>query len=159
MIVMKINDIDRQIMRFIQGDIPVEPRPFLPLAQSLNLSEDKIIARIKDLQERGIIRRFAAILGHYRAGFTVNAMVAWRVEVEDADRVGMIMAAYDQISHCYLRNVPEEFGYNFFSMTHTSNEEQMERLVEDIAYRTGIKDYIIIRSIRELRKVSMEYDL
>lgn len=156
---MKINDIDREIIRFIQGDIPVEPHPFLSLAQRLNLSEDEIIARIRHLKEHGIIRRFATILGHYRVGFTANAMVAWKVETEDADQAGMIMASYDQVSHCYLRDVPKEFRYNFFSMIHASNDEAMERLVEEISWETGIKDYIIIRSIRELRKVSMEYEL
>lgn len=156
---MKINDTDREIIRFIQGDIPIEARPFLSLAQNLNLSEDEIIGRIRHLKKHGIIRRFATILGHYRAGFTVNAMVAWRVEAEDADRAGMIMASYDQVSHCYLRDVPEEFGYNFFSMIHASSDEAMERLVEEISWETGIKDYIIIRSIRELRKVSMKYEL
>ncbi|MGS0764147.1 siroheme decarboxylase subunit beta [Syntrophomonas curvata] len=156
---MKISDLDREIINFIQGDIPLEPRPFLSLAQSLNLSEDEIITRIRHWQERGIIRRFATILAHYRAGFTANAMVAWKVEAEDADQVGMIMASYDQASHCYLRDVPEEFGYNFFTMIHAGSDEQMERLVEDMAWQTGVKDYIIIRSVRELKKVSMEYEL
>jgi DNA-binding Lrp family transcriptional regulator len=154
-----MDKIDREIIKYVQGDIPLVPRPFLALAQKLGLTEDEVVTRIRRLKEDGFIRRFAAILAHYQAGFTTNAMVAWKVDPEDADRAGMAVAEYNQVSHCYLRDVPEEFGYSFFTMIHASNEKKLERLVEEIAWKTGIKDYVIIRSIRELRKISMEYDL
>ena len=156
MIRMKTN-IDREIIKFIQGDIPVESHPFASLADRLNLSEEEIVEHIKDLQDEGVIRRFAAILRHYNAGFNVNAMVAWKVAVEDADRVGQIMAGFDEVSHCYLRDVPEEFGYNLFSMIHARSDEQIIALLRQLASRTGLSNYIIIKSVRELRKVSMEY--
>jgi DNA-binding Lrp family transcriptional regulator len=154
---MKISDIDREIIRFIQGDIPVESHPFASLANHLNLSEEQIVERIRDLHDQGIIRRFAAILWHYNAGFRVNAMVAWQVAVEDADRVGIIMAGFDEVSHCYLRDVPEEFGYNLFSMIHARSDEQINTILEELSSQTGISDYIIIKSVRELKKVSMKY--
>ncbi len=153
---MKAN-IDREIIRFIQGDIPVEPRPFASLANRLNLSEEEIVEQVRDLQDQGMIRRFAAILRHYNAGFNVNAMVAWKVALEDADRVGMIMAGFDEVSHCYLRDVPEEFGYNLFSMIHARSDEEIITLLKQLASQTGLSDYIIIKSIQELKKVSMEY--
>lgn len=156
MIRMKTN-INREIIKFIQGDIPVESHPFASLADRLNLSEEEIVDRIRDLQDQGVIRRFAAILRHYNAGFNVNAMVAWKVAVEDADRVGQIMAGFDEVSHCYLRDVPEEFGYNLFSMIHARSDEQIIALLRQLASRTGLSNYIIIKSVRELRKVSMEY--
>ncbi len=153
---MKAN-IDREIIRFIQGDIPVEPRPFASLANRLNLSEEEIVEQVRDLQDQGMIRRFAAILRHYNAGFNINAMVAWKVALEDADRVGMIMAGFDEVSHCYLRDVPEEFGYNLFSMIHARSDEEIITLLKQLASQTGLSDYIIIKSIQELKKVSMEY--
>ncbi len=156
MIRMKTN-INREIIKFIQGDIPVESHPFASLADRLNLSEEEIVEHIRDLQDQGVIRRFAAILRHYNAGFNVNAMVAWKVAVEDADRVGQIMAGFDEVSHCYLRDVPEEFGYNLFSMIHARSDEQIIALLRQLASRTGLSNYIIIKSVRELRKVSMEY--
>lgn len=156
MIRMKTN-IETEIIKFIQGDIPVESRPFASLADTLDLSEEEIVERIKELQDRGVIRRFAAILRHYNAGFNVNAMVAWKVALEDADRVGQIMAGFDEVSHCYLRDVPEEFGYNLFSMIHARSNEQINTVLEELVSRTGISNYIIIKSVRELRKVSMQY--
>ncbi len=153
---MKTN-IDREIIRFIQGDIPVESRPFASQADTLDLSEEEIVERVKNLQDQGVIRRFAAILRHYNAGFNVNAMVAWKVALEDADRVGKIMAGFNEVSHCYLREVPEEFGYNLFSMIHARSNEQIDTLLNELSSRTSISDYVVIRSIRELKKASMEY--
>ncbi len=153
---MKTN-IDREIIRFIQGDIPVESRPFTSLANTLDLSEEEIVQHIKDLQDQGMIRRFATILRHYNVGFNVNAMVAWKVTLEDADRVGKIMAGFDEVSHCYLRDVPEEFGYNLFSMIHSRSNKQIDTILEELSSCTGISDYIVIKSVRELKKASMEY--
>ena len=153
---MKTN-IDREIIRFIQGDIPVESRPFTSLANTLDLSEEEIVQHIKDLQDQGMIRRFATIQRHYNVGFNVNAMVAWKVALEDADRVGKIMAGFDEVSHCYLRDVPEEFGYNLFSMIHTRSNKQIDTILEELSSCTGISDYIVIKSVRELKKASMEY--
>jgi DNA-binding Lrp family transcriptional regulator len=153
---MKTN-IKREIIRFIQGDIPIESRPFASLADTLDLSEEEIVEHIKELKDEGVIRRFAAILRHYNVGFKVNAMVAWKVAIEDADRVGMIIAGFDEVSHCYHRDVPEEFGYNLFSMIHARSDERINTLLKELVSRTGISDYIIIKSVRELRKVSMEY--
>jgi len=154
---MKISDTDREILKFIQGDIPVESHPFLYLAHRLELDEEEIILRIKNLQENGIIRRFAAILAHYQAGFRINAMLVFKIDVADADRIGSILASYNEISHCYLREVPKEFVYNLFAMIHTDSEEKLNRLLNEITMLDGIKDYTVIKSLRELKKVSMKY--
>lgn len=154
---MENSDINREIIRFVQGDIPVESRPFTSLADHLNLSEEEIVERIIELKDQGIIRRFATILRHYNAGFNVNAMVAWKVTLEHADRVGRTMAEFDEVSHCYLRDVPEEFGYNFFTMIHARSYEQINTLLNKLSSRSGINEYVVIRSIRELKKASMEY--
>lgn len=154
---MENSDINREIIRFVQGDIPVNSHPFASLADRLNLSEEEIVERIMELQDQGIIRRFATILRHYNAGFNVNAMVAWKVTLEHADRVGRTMAEFDEVSHCYLRDVPEEFAYNLFTMIHARSYEQINTLLNKLSSRSGINEYVVIRSIRELKKASMEY--
>lgn len=147
----------QEIIKFIQGDIPVVSRPYCELAQKLEISEQDVIAEITALKREGLIRRLGAILRHQKAGYTVNALVAWKVEPGYADRAGEIMAQHPQISHCYLRQVPQEFPYNVFSMIHSRSEQELEGIIENLVERTGIDEYIILPSVKELKKISLEY--
>lgn len=154
---MNLEKLDRQILQFIQGDLPLVSNPFAELAKSLDVAEEDIVKRIKSLQEVGIIRRFGAVLRHQKAGYNTNAMVAWLVDEKDADRIGNLMAEHTQISHCYLREVPEEFGYNLFTMIHAKSQPQLDDIIEYIAKLTGLNDYKVLKSLKELKKVSMKY--
>lgn len=155
--IMPYDEMDREILRFIQGDIPLRSRPYQELAEHLGLSEDEVVSRIDSLIKRGVIRRMGAILRHQKAGYSVNAMTAWRVDAAQADRAGQIMADFAEVSHCYLRQVPPEFGYNLFAMLHARSEAELNQIIGEMSDRTGLKDYSVYRSIKEYKKVSMEY--
>ncbi len=155
---MKFDDEkNQQIIKFLQGDIPLQSHPLKNLAADLQLPEEEVLERIKDFQARGIMRRWGAVLRHQKAGYAYNAMVAWKVTPETADAAGETMAAFQEISHCYLREVSAAFGYNLFSMVHGRSAEELERTIERIAQMTGLTDYVILRSVRELKKVSMRF--
>jgi len=154
---MPYDEMDRKILKFMQGDIPVQSRPYQAIAGELGWTENQVAARIQDLTEQGIIRRVGAILRHRKAGFAVNAMTAWRVDNNQADIVGAILAGFDQVSHCYLRQVPPEFSYNIFAMVHAHDENELLQLIGEMSNRTGIDNYSVFRSIKEYKKVSMEY--
>jgi DNA-binding Lrp family transcriptional regulator len=154
---MQYDYIDSDIIQMLQGDIPLCPHPFGSLAAKLGVTEEDIVDRIRVLQEKGIIRRCTAILRHQQAGYDCNAMVAWKVEESKADRVAQDMVLYDEISHCYLRDVPEDFAFNFFTMVHARSEEELNAIIASIAGRSGLNDFIVIKSLKEFKKVSMEY--
>ncbi len=148
---------DRKILKLLQGDLPLVSRPFQDLALSLNITEADIIEKINKLQAEGTLRRCGAIVRHHPAGYVVNAMVAWKTEGEQAESAGNIMAGFKEISHCYLREVPDEFGYNMFSMIHAHDNQELMQVLNRIAEQTELTDYIIIKSLKEFKKASMEY--
>jgi len=151
------NLMDKKIIALLQGDLPLESNPFHELAQELHISEQEVVERIAEMQQKGIIRRWGAILRHHQAGYLANAMVAWKVDVAQADEAGQVMAGFKEISHCYLRKVPNSFAYNLFAMVHAHNEQELLELVSDVSERTAIKDYLVIKSIKEYKKASMNY--
>lgn len=154
---MNFDEDDRKILKLLQGDIPVESHPFRDLAQAMNISEEDIIGRVQNLQKKGVIRRWGAVLRHQQAGFVANAMVAWKVGEGQADESGNIMAGSKEISHCYLREVPDEFGYNLFSMIHARSDQELRELIDRVSEQTGLTDYIVIKSLKEFKKASMKY--
>jgi len=155
---MKYDIVDQNVIKLLQGDLPVQSHPFAELARELGVKEEAIVERIHHMEHEGVIRRMGAVLRHQLVGYDCNAMVAWRVVEEDrADEVGNIMAGFPNISHCYLREVPEEFGYSLFTMIHARSEAELFAIIEQVVEKTGLRDYIILRSVEEFKKVSLNY--
>ena len=65
-------------------------RAALPRARrtAIGITEEQLLATLRSLSERGIIRRFGATLRHQRTGYTANAMAAWKVEEDRIETVG-----------------------------------------------------------------------
>lgn len=154
---MKYDPIDKAIIALIQDDLPLESSPFARLSSQTGVTVDEILHRIERMQSEGVIRRWGAVLRHQQAGYVVNAMVAWKVDPGKADKAGHQMAGFQAISHCYLRKVPPSFPYNLFTMIHARNETELQRIISDASAKTGLPDYLIIKSLKEFKKASMRY--
>jgi DNA-binding Lrp family transcriptional regulator len=148
-----------KVADLLQGDLAVTPRPFAALAEQLGCSEDDVLKAIMDMQSKGIMRRFGAVLRHQQAGYTCNAMAAWQCPPGKENEVGEIMASYPQVSHCYQRQVPEDFPYQLFTMIHARSEAELQQVLKSMAAATDINDYALLRSVKEYKKVSMRYQL
>lgn len=152
-----ITEKEKAIVKLLQGDIPLEREPFGFLAGELHCSQEEVIEVVRELEDRGIMRRFGAILGHRYAGFSHNAMVMWVVPREQEDEAGRFMANFNEISHCYSRETPTGWPYNMYSMIHARTDARINEVVTTIAGELRIEQYKIVRSIREFKKISMAY--
>jgi len=148
---------DKRVIRQIQGDLPVTPTPFKPLAQRLGMDEAELLKRIHRLLRRGMIRRFGAILRHQKAGYQGNAMVVWKVPEDQVSRVSRAMTSLANVSHCYLRIPLPHWPYNLYTMVHGRGEADCRLAAKKIAKATGLKDYRLLFSRREHKKSSMLY--
>ncbi len=152
-----ITDLEKKVIALLQTDIPVVQRPFRQMAEKIGVTEEKFLAVLTDLNQRGIIRRFGATLKHQKSGFKANAMVAWNVDESRVEPVGTAMAKFDEITHCYSRNPAPGWPYNLYTMVHAANEDQCRALAEKISQTVGETDYILLFSRKELKKTSMKY--
>ena len=152
-----LNEVEKKIIASIQKDMPVIKRPYLKIARDLGISEAELLACLKDLCKRGVIRRFGATLRHQRTGFTANAMVAWKVDENRIEEVGQQMAAFQQVSHCYRRNPTKDWPYNLYTMLHASDEQSCYKMARRMARATSVEDYSLLFSREELKKTSMVY--
>ncbi|HNR51518.1 MAG TPA: Lrp/AsnC family transcriptional regulator [Deltaproteobacteria bacterium] len=151
-----MDDIDRKIIKLVQGDLPLEIRPFDAWADELGIAPEVFVSRLALLRRGGVVRSVKAVLRHRRAGFSSGAMVVWAVPEERVEDVGRMMASRKEISHCYER--PGFGGHNLFSMIHGRTEDDVIRVVDEVASSLGLHEYRIYWSGRELKKSSMNYD-
>jgi DNA-binding Lrp family transcriptional regulator len=152
-----LNELEKKIIASIQEDLAVTKRPYLKIARDLGISETELLESLKDLCERGVIRRFGATLRHQRTGFTANAMVAWKVDEDRIDEVGQQMAAFQQVSHCYRRNPTENWPYNLYTMVHASDEQSCYEMARKMSRAASVREYSLLFSREELKKTSMVY--
>jgi len=151
-----LTEVEKNIIREIQGDIPLY-LPFETIADKLGIEVEELLEKIQKMKVQGTIRRFGAIVRHRNLGFRANAMGVWVVPDNRAEEVGIKMAAFPQVSHCYQRPVRPGWPYNLFTMIHGKSAGECEKTAKLISEKTGIKDYCLLYSTRELKKASMKY--
>ena len=152
-----IDEVDKAIIRLIQGDIPLVPRPFAVMASEIGISEQEFIHRIKILKQKKILRRFGATLRHQIAGFSANAMVAWVVPEERIDEIGNMFSKFKEVTHCYQRPPHKDWPYNLYTMIHADTRENCYKIAKKMSELANIKDYVLLFSEREYKKTSMRY--
>jgi DNA-binding Lrp family transcriptional regulator len=152
-----VSEADKEVIRELQEDLPLVPRPFDAMAQRLGMSTSELFAEAQEFQERRIMRRFSAVLHHRRSGFRANAMIVWKVPSERSQEVGMIMAQHPTVTHCYERPTFPDWPYTHFTMVHATTQEECEQTAREISEATGISDRLLLYSTREYKKTRVRY--
>ena len=156
-VAVPVSDFDISAIRELQEDLPTVPRPFDNMAERLGMTTGQLFDIAKEFEERGIMRRFSAVLHHRRAGFTDNGMGVWKVLPEDSEDVGKKMAAHPAVTHCYERPTFPDWPYTHFTMIHATSKEGCEQVAKEISETTGITDYLMLYSTREYKKTRVRY--
>jgi DNA-binding Lrp family transcriptional regulator len=154
---VQLSDFDIRAIQELQEDLPMIPRPFDDMARRLGLTNQRLFDVAKEFQDRGIMRRYSAVLYHRKAGFRANAMAVWKVPEDRAEAVGKIMARHTGVTHCYQRPTFPDWPYTHFTMIHAVSKEGCEDAVKEIENATGVHDYLILYSNREYKKTRVRY--
>ena len=154
---MPITDFEIEVIRELQEDVELTPRPFSPMAERLGIPLQELFDIADSLQERSLMRRFSAVLHHRRAGFRSNAMAVWKVPSERAVEVGNIMAQSRWVTHCYERPTFPDWPYTHFTMIHATSQDTCEDVAAELSEATGISEYQLLYSTREYKKTRVRY--
>ncbi len=153
-----LDPVDRRIILATQAGLPLTEQPYDALADALGLDVDAVIARIRGMQQRGVIRRIAAVPNHYALGYRANGMSVWNVPDEHVRAAGRQVGALDYVSHCYLRpRHPPLWPYNLFAMVHGKTRQEVEAGVEAIAGLLGehCRGHEVLYSTQILKKTGL----
>jgi DNA-binding Lrp family transcriptional regulator len=148
---------DIAVIRALQGNMAVVEEPYAAAAAEVGLTQERFLDHLAAMQERGLLRRVAAILYHRRAGFSANGMGVWKVPDEQIFEIGCRMAAVRGISHCYQRPTYEDWPYSVFTMAHGRSKEECDAVLETIAEQTGIHERATLYSSTEFKKIRLLY--
>jgi DNA-binding Lrp family transcriptional regulator len=144
----------KKVLEALPADFPVSERPYDEMAREMGMSGAALIDELVALKKVGIIRRIAAMVAHRSVSYEGNAMVVWRVPEAELEKVGTVMAGYDEVSHCYERDTGGYWDYNLYTMVHGRTKEECLATVGRMSSRSGIVDYRVLFSLREFKKTS-----
>jgi DNA-binding Lrp family transcriptional regulator len=154
-----LSDVELSTIRVVQDDLPVVEHPFAAYGERIGagIGEDDVLALLRSLKDRKLMRRFAAVMNHRSAGFKANAMGVWAVPEAELDALGPQMASFAAVSHCYRRPTYDDWPYSVFTMIHGRSARDCEATVEAIRTETGVDEYCLLWSVKEYKKVRLRY--
>jgi len=154
---IELTPLHHDIIMRAQYDIDFVSEPFAKIIEDLDITYDTFFMILQELQESGVMRRFASILNHRKAGFNANAMVVWDVDEKNGEEIGERAAAFSAVSHCYLRPKYPNWPYNLFTMVHGKTTEETNAMIEEMSQEIESKSHMPLYSSREFKKVRIEY--
>ncbi len=128
-----MDDTDRAIVNALQGGFPVSETPFADAAQSLGLSAEQLITRIKVLRQRGVLSRFGPMYNADRFGGH-NTLVAMEVPAERFDEVTDIVNSFAEVAHNYQR----DHRLNMWFVIAAETRERVAQVLTEVQDRTGL---------------------
>ena len=152
-----VPDIERKILAVLQRGLPRSLTPYQDLAEQAGVDTAELLSVLKDWNKQGKIRRIGAIVNHFKVGIGAGAMVVWQIEPEHADSAGAILAEFEQVTHAYQRNTTENWPYSMYTMVHGEDRHQIQQLVQRMSVKSGISNYRILFTEKELKKVAPTY--
>ena len=154
---IELTPLHQKIIKLAQYDIEMISEPFAQIIKEIDTDYDTFFKILIELQEAGIMRRFASILNHRKAGFNANAMVVWDVDETNGEEIGANAAAFSAVSHCYLRPKYANWPFNLFTMVHGKTTEETNGIIAEMEKEIPNKSHMPLYSSREFKKIRIEY--
>ncbi|NJE26378.1 Lrp/AsnC family transcriptional regulator [Thermococcus sp. MV5] len=114
---MALDNIDKMILRFLQENGRMS---YSEVARRTGVPESTVRLRVKRLMEEGVIRKFAALINPFKAGYTIVAFIAVDVEpskikraveelskLPEVDVLGIATGAHDILMQVTVRDLQE----------------------------------------------------
>lgn len=153
-----LDDLDRRIVAATQGGLPLVPRPYHAVAESVGAAPDEVMARLRRMLGSGVVRRVGVVPNHYALGLAANGMSVWDVTDERVAALGPKVGGLEFVSHCYRRprRLPL-WPYNLFAMVHGHDRDEVAAQVRQIAERLGDRQsgHEVLYSTRILKKTGL----
>jgi DNA-binding Lrp family transcriptional regulator len=137
-----LSTLDRAIVNAFQGGFPVVAEPWEPAAAALRergveTTAEELLAAVQDLDERGVLSRFGALVNAEEIGGTAT-LVATHAPEDRFEEVVETINDYREVAHNYEREHPH---LNVWFVLSVAEEERVPEVLAEIEAETGQETY------------------
>lgn len=144
---------DKSLLNLLQGNIPIESRPFAKMAKELSTDEETVIARLRELKAAGYLRRIGTFFDSNELGYR-GVLVALKVDPSDMKTVAEAINKFPGATHNYER----EGKFNLWFTLLTQNAEQETKILSAIGAMHGVKGMLKLKSKKKY-KINVQFKL
>jgi DNA-binding Lrp family transcriptional regulator len=148
-----LDERDKRLLNLMQGSFPIAPRPFQHVASQAEMTEEQVMARVRELIEHRIIRQVTPIFDTRALGYS-SMLVAAKVDPDNPWRAAKVINEHPGVSHNYLRN--HEFNIWFTIATEPDSPLGLDRTLEVLGEIAGAES---IRQLPTLKLFKIRMDL
>ena len=149
----ELDDIDKTILNRIQSDFPITSRPYLAVANELNLTEKEVLQRVSRLKKTGIIRRIGGNFVPGKLGY-VSTLCAANVPANKIDQFAETVNRYPGVTHNYQRDNKYNVWFTFIAPSMEEIKENLNQISEE----TGVTDILNLPATKVF-KIRAQFDV
>jgi len=123
--------IELDLLNRWQRDFPLEPRPFLRIAQQLGVGAEQVLARYRALAASGTLSRIGAAFRPNTVG--ASTLAAMRVAPAALEQVAEQVSAQPEVNHNYER----EHAFNLWFVATAPDGDALEQALARIEQLSG----------------------
>jgi DNA-binding Lrp family transcriptional regulator len=150
-----LDDLDKRLLNLMQGSFPISPRPYAAVASAAGVSEEEVLARVRQLLEDRIIRQVTPIFDTRALGYS-SMLVAAKVDAENPWRAANVINEHPGVSHNYLRN--HDFNIWFTIATEPGSPLGLEGTLKMLAELAGAESIRMLPTLK-LFKIRMDLEM
>jgi Lrp/AsnC family transcriptional regulator for asnA, asnC and gidA len=143
--IIDLDDTDLEILRELQRDARIS---FKTIAQKVKVSEATVFVRVRKMQEKGVIKGFAALVSTTAVGKPLTAIVLVRAQPRAYTGILDALKKFDDIYEIY--DVTGQY-YSILKIR-TSGTEELGKIIDQVGKIDGIagtETVIALRTVKE----------
>ncbi|WP_243439067.1 AsnC family transcriptional regulator [Fundidesulfovibrio soli] len=141
---------DRKILDIIQSGFPIEERPYAAVGEQLGLTESEVLARVRALRAKGVIRRIGANFSSGSLGWQ-STLCAARVPEAQIEAFVAEVNSHQGVTHNYLR----DHSFNVWFTMIAPDMAAVRATLAEITSKTGIA--VLNLPAEELFKIKVDF--
>lgn len=149
----ELDEIDKEILRELQGNLPVVKRPFAEISKKVGIREEEFFSRVRRLIDKDIIRKFGLRIDSKKVGYA-STLIAMKVPEDKIDEIGEQVSNYDFVTHNYAR----DHEYNLWFTIIERDKESLKRAIEGIEKEVEHEDMLNLPIVRRF-KIDVKFDI
>ncbi|MBC5785632.1 Lrp/AsnC family transcriptional regulator [Ramlibacter sp. USB13] len=154
-----VQPADRPLAALAEAGLPLEPAPFDAWARELGRPREMLLWTLRRWLRHGTLRRFGVVVRHHDVGFAANAMTVIAAPPDEADAIGMALAAQPGVTLAYRRATALHWPYNLYFMVHGRERAGAQALVTAALAATGAQrlPHETLFSVRRFKQTGGRY--
>jgi len=148
---VKLDSTDKTILRMLQEDARTA---FKRIAERIGVSEATIFVRVRKLREKGVIKRFTALVSPELLGKALTAFVLINTEPKKLEDVLETLNQMDDVYEVYDVTV----SYYAIAKIRTENREALAKIIDRIGMIDGVtrtETAIVLRCVKEETQIKI----